>query len=211
MGFHGSQGKSKYAWVLGFLISFIIGFLVVFYFFNSKKSDHLDIDLLFDLMLKDLEVTEKQEFIAQLVALDEWELDYHFTEFVIITNPPIKNSVLFTINYYGSYVKELLLVLWDIYDCIDTEILGRELDFSHSETHWSWGDLMLFWLQITAVMVFTIWARGVGPRFRADQMSDFTWKDALILVGGWLFFICCCIMGVCAAGSDWHNKEFSRI
>ena len=84
---------------------------MVFYFFNSKKSDHLDIDLLFDLMLKDLEVTEKQEFIAQLVALDEWELDYHFTEFVIITNPPIKNSVLFTINYYGSYVKELLLVL----------------------------------------------------------------------------------------------------
>ncbi len=36
------------------------------------------------------------------------------------------------------------------------------------------------------VSVFTIWARGVGPRFRPDQMSNFTWKDGLIFIGGCL-------------------------
>lgn len=34
--------------------------------------------------------------------------------------------------------------------------------------------ILTIWGQITALAIFTIWARSVGPRFRPDQMSTIT-------------------------------------
>ncbi len=39
--------------------------------------------------------------------------------------------------------------------------------------------IVYVWGQIIALAILTIWARGVGPRFRPDQLSDLTWKDLL--------------------------------
>jgi NADH:ubiquinone oxidoreductase subunit H len=49
-------------------------------------------------------------------------------------------------------------------------------------------DIIIVWLQLICIATFTIWARGVGPRFRPDQMSDITWKDLLIFLA-LLFFL----------------------
>jgi NADH:ubiquinone oxidoreductase subunit H len=46
------------------------------------------------------------------------------------------------------------------------------------------SDLFIMWFQIISLGVLTIWARGVGPRFRPDQMSEITWKDILIYLTG---------------------------
>jgi NADH:ubiquinone oxidoreductase subunit H len=43
-------------------------------------------------------------------------------------------------------------------------------------------DILVVWIQLMAMAVMTIWARGVGPRFRPDQLSDITWKDLLIFL-----------------------------
>jgi NADH:ubiquinone oxidoreductase subunit H len=50
-------------------------------------------------------------------------------------------------------------------------------------------ETFLFYAQIIFISVFTIWARGVGPRFRPDQMSDLTWKDLIIYVGCYLIAV----------------------
>jgi hypothetical protein len=34
--------------------------------------------------------------------------------------------------------------------------------------------IIIVWAQIMGIAVYTIWARGVGPRFRPDQMSGLT-------------------------------------
>lgn len=51
-----------------------------------------------------------------------------------------------------------------------------------------WG-LVCLWLQFIGIATYTIWARGVGPRFRPDQMSDLTWKDLLFFLVGLLVLI----------------------
>ena len=32
--------------------------------------------------------------------------------------------------------------------------------------------IIILWVKLILCSIFTIWARGVGPRFRSDQMSD---------------------------------------
>lgn len=56
-------------------------------------------------------------------------------------------------------------------------------------THYNATAMLILWTQIISLAILTIWARGVGPRFRPDQLSDLTWKDLLIFLGGLL--ICC--------------------
>ena len=34
--------------------------------------------------------------------------------------------------------------------------------------------IIILWSQIMSIAILTIWARGVGPRFRPDQISDVT-------------------------------------
>lgn len=50
---------------------------------------------------------------------------------------------------------------------------------------WRW-DLATLWLQYISLAAYTIWARGVGPRFRPDQLSDLTWRELLLLCGACL-------------------------
>lgn len=49
--------------------------------------------------------------------------------------------------------------------------------------------LILLWCKIVTASIFTIWARGVGPRLRPDQLSDLTWKDSLLNLLGFLIII----------------------
>ncbi len=49
--------------------------------------------------------------------------------------------------------------------------------------------ILMIWGQIMSLAVLTIWARGVGPRFRPDQLSDLTWKDLLIFLSGILVLV----------------------
>ena len=49
--------------------------------------------------------------------------------------------------------------------------------------------LVWLWLQFIGLATYTIWARGVGPRFRPDQMSDLTWKDLLFFLAGLLALV----------------------
>ena len=49
--------------------------------------------------------------------------------------------------------------------------------------------LICVWLQFIGLATYTIWARGVGPRFRPDQMSDLTWKDLLFFLVGLLVLL----------------------
>lgn len=50
-------------------------------------------------------------------------------------------------------------------------------------------DLFFFWGHIICLAILTIWARGVGPRFRPDQLSNLTWKDLIVFIAGLLFVI----------------------
>ncbi len=48
------------------------------------------------------------------------------------------------------------------------------------------GAILTMWGQLMSIAILTIWARGVGPRFRPDQLSDLTWKDLLLFLGSLL-------------------------
>lgn len=47
-------------------------------------------------------------------------------------------------------------------------------------------NILVIWIQIMSLAILTIWARGVGPRYRIDQLSDLAWKDLLLFLGGFL-------------------------
>ena len=47
---------------------------------------------------------------------------------------------------------------------------GVEVDLDDDMTF----AVIFVWAQLISLAAFTIWARGVGPRFRPDQMSDLT-------------------------------------
>lgn len=80
------------------------------------------------------------------------------------------------IDYYIYYFISLT-------DIIHADLKGSELK------HYSYYDLVYIWLSIIGLAFITILARGIGPRFRIDQLSDLTWKDLLILLVGLLFII----------------------
>lgn len=48
---------------------------------------------------------------------------------------------------------------------------------------------ILLWCKLFIASIFTIWARGVGPRARPDQLSDMTWKDFLLNLLGFLIIV----------------------
>lgn len=45
------------------------------------------------------------------------------------------------------------------------------------------------WLQVISLGILTIWARGMGPRFRPDQLTEIVWRDMLIYLGGLLILV----------------------
>lgn len=56
--------------------------------------------------------------------------------------------------------------------------------------------ILILWIKLILCSLLTIWARGVGPRTRPDQLSDWTWKDILIFLFSCLLFISVfCILG----------------
>lgn len=50
-------------------------------------------------------------------------------------------------------------------------------------------DLLAIWFKVLFIGIITILARGIGPRTRPDQLSDFTWKDIVIFLFGFLIML----------------------
>lgn len=63
----------------------------------------------------------------------------------------------------------------------DINVLVVEADTYH---RYDANGMLIIWGQIISLAILTIWARGVGPRFRPDQISDLTWKDLLVFLLG---------------------------
>lgn len=71
-----------------------------------------------------------------------------------------------------SILRELQVSLASLFAYAETVLglQGAEVDVENDS---SWA-LICVWLQFIGLATYTIWARGVGPRFRPDQMSDLT-------------------------------------
>jgi hypothetical protein len=54
----------------------------------------------------------------------------------------------------------------------------------YDETPYMAKEILNMWSSVVLLAIMTIWSRGVGPRFRPDQLSDLTWKDLLIFLLG---------------------------
>lgn len=52
---------------------------------------------------------------------------------------------------------------------------------------------ILIWMQSLVILIFSIWARAAGPRYRPDQVHEITWKDILIVTSLQLLCLIFCI------------------
>ena len=107
-------------------------------------------------------------FMLYTAPLETWK-------FFCVLNKIIINYVIMSIFPYLSFLIDI---------SIDTFYIYEE---SYVKTA-TWP-LFKMWVCVTIIAVLTIWARGVGPRFRPDQLSNITWKDILILLGGLLVIV----------------------
>ncbi len=89
------------------------------------------------------------------------------------------NILKVIINSWLLYIYETIFHKYFIYVPISSLIIFREYTKS---------TFMLFicWVQVTGIAILTIWARGIGPRVRPDQLSDLVWKDLIIILIGLL-------------------------
>ena len=44
--------------------------------------------------------------------------------------------------------------------------------YNRDNNTYIFSKISILWVKLILCSIFTIWARGVGPRFRSDQMSD---------------------------------------
>ena len=61
--------------------------------------------------------------------------------------------------------------------------------YNRDSNSYIFSKIIILWVKLIICSIFTIWARGVGPRFRSDQMSDWTWKDILVILVSFLVMI----------------------
>lgn len=86
-----------------------------------------------------------------------------------------------------AILREVCVSLTFFFESVET-VLGLQ-DSEVSLEEGSGLALIFIWVQFIGLATYTIWARGVGPRFRPDQMSDLTWKDLLFFLAGFLVLI----------------------
>lgn len=72
----------------------------------------------------------------------------------------------------SAILRELNLSLAFVFAYVET-LLGLQTSEVSTGDSANWA-LIALWLQFICLAAYTIWARGVGPRFRPDQMSDLT-------------------------------------
>ena len=109
---------------------------------------------------------------VELWEIDKWKTIYYFTE---------KFELVF-----NFYLEPIMTVYEWLTECFVT-LIGYDnyfklmLKWVTIEKSQSFDTLFVKWLKILALAVSTIWARGVGPRTRPDQLSDITWTILIIL------------------------------
>lgn len=134
---------------------------------------------LFDHIFNDPAVLENAVVIDWDDMLEDWDDQLKGLGFTFCTDI-IKRftNVTSAISYYWLDIKSTYVWLLTV---LHKFVLLR----LQEDAAWFGGDLVWLWVQTISCATFTIWARGVGPRFRPDQLSDITWKDILII----LFFM----------------------
>ena len=118
-----------------------------------------------------------------------WEVDKWQT---------IRHGWCVLMEYYKFFMGPALSVwLW----CADLWIIWYSpeeqarllINMAFDDSTGSWVDVFFFWVGIICLSVSTIWARGVGPRVRPDQLSELVWTCLLPLLAGLLLFLICYI------------------
>ena len=111
--------------------------------------------------------------LLKLILIIEINRDFDWKKFIQLLIDSYYNLTWLPIK---SFVKLCVESIF-LYLCRNKDILLDNTDFMNNIYTYS---LLLIWLGIISIAVFTIWSRGVGPRFRPDQMSDLVWKDVVI-------------------------------
>jgi hypothetical protein len=182
--------------IIVFILNFVSGFFLFKYNYIYLNNNYChEVYILVD---NDINIDENIELFLRFMLTEissNWTLEVYK-----YLNNEILLYDLFVYNFWNTciYVNDYiythfillfwhLLVKWffftfDINYLIDENLTNiSDVDSSH--------DLFVMWAQMISVAILTIWARGVGPRFRPDQMSELTWKDILIYLIGCLLFL----------------------
>ena len=155
------------------LIYFCSGFLFGYISQESYFSDPEHVCNLLD------EIYVKNYFDAdgnliELISMDlDWNKDVSIVEQCTFWYHVVNNYIWYIIfwiiqNYYPNGIE--LFDFTSMNSCMEETFNPL--------------DLFYIWLQVFFFGIITIWARGVGPRFRPDQLSDLTWKDLVIYLLG---------------------------
>jgi hypothetical protein len=123
-----------------------------------------------EVVVCDVEVLLFQEFVAEVDAM----LDSQ-----VLSETCLRGDVAEVMKYTRSdrnmgqaVLRGLALSLTSVLVDLET-LLGLQLSEVSTSDSVTWATIAL-WLQFICLAAYTIWARGVGPRFRPDQMSDLT-------------------------------------
>lgn len=100
-----------------------------------------------------------------------------FICYILSTNTLIKTCLNPLFTYISDYTFNVL-------PQIQQPVINNTY-FNHFNSY-SALNILTLWFQIMSLAILTIWARGVGPRFRPDQLSDLTWKDLLVFLSSFL-------------------------
>ena len=103
-----------------------------------------------------------------------------------IVNP---HELLYAKNKHQySSLQTAIINLWHnilhttSYTPAPTDTLSHAVEMPQNKVYDA-NAILIIWGQIISLAILTIWARGVGPRFRPDQLSDLTWKDLVLFLG----------------------------
>ena len=113
------------------------------------------------------------EILVVTIMMKE-KVDFKFEQYFFVEK--YIYYVFLRINWY--LIRYLFIEYCDL---IDFEIYKKDAPI------YIFFKIIILWLKMIICSIFTIWSRGVGPRFRTDQMSDISWKEVLVLLIGLLF------------------------
>lgn len=138
-----------------------------------------------EMVVNDVEVLLFQERISDVDSM----LDSH-----VLVDSCVQGDLAEMVKYSRSgqdmcqaVLREVNVSLAFAFAYLET-LLGLQLSEAPTGETSTWA-LVALWLQFICLAAYTIWARGVGPRFRPDQMSDLTWKDLLFFLVGLLVLV----------------------
>lgn len=145
------------------------------------------------------EVSEPEQFlelppIKEVFNVLVWQLEVY--EILFPEDSDYLSSILVSSNECVLYCSSLHFNSFAVM-LIDLQVFSLNL-VSHNVDAWFNAQefpvnvslrVILLWCKIFIASIFTIWARGVGPRVRPDQLSDITWKDFLLNLLGFLILV----------------------